>query len=202
MQRHLISTGSIQWNESLLRIFSASLFGISKMRTIRQPGRVPVHISSNGQCERLETYCKWFIDILKSGFGNDKPICASIFIPDDGRDLPFCLIGIHLEWLNHEPIRYERLSNRNLLERLLELDRIQMEQHRGCEGIYYQRVSRIYQCISVTSDNESLKVPTVFIVKPNQVRYWTRSMAMRDADEVAIDLFRWSQTDTSELEKT
>jgi hypothetical protein len=37
------------------------------------------------------------------------------------------------------------------------------------------------------------EVPTVFIVKPDQVRYWTRSMALRDADEVAGDIMLWRE---------
>jgi len=164
------------------------------------PGRAPVYTSANGQCDKLEIYCKWFIDILRSGFGDDKPICASIFVPDDSKDLPFCLIGIHLEWPNQELINYVPLSNHKLLEKLLELDRVQMEQHPGCEGIYYQRVSRIYQCISARIEGKSRKVPTVFVIKPNQVRYWTRSIAMRDADEVAVDICHWSQMNTVELE--
>ena len=37
------------------------------------------------------------------------------------------------------------------------------------------------------------EVPTVFIVKPDQIRYWTRSMAMRDADDVAGDIMVWRE---------
>ena len=31
----------------------------------------------------------------------------------------------------------------------------------------------------------------VNIIKPDQIRYWTRSMALRDADDVAADLMTW-----------
>ena len=37
------------------------------------------------------------------------------------------------------------------------------------------------------------KVPTIFLVKPDKVRYWTRSMALRDADEVAADIILWQK---------
>ena len=44
-------------------------------------------------------------------------------------------------------------------------------------------------------------VPTVFLIKPNQVRYWTRSVALRDADEVACDLMQWAECDDVKREK-
>ena len=51
-------------------------------------------------------------------------------------------------------------------------------------GIFYQRVARIYT--STTWNGE--QVPTVYLVKPDKIRYWTRSMALRDADEVSADI--------------
>ena len=37
-------------------------------------------------------------------------------------------------------------------------------------------------------------VPTVFIVKPeSQKRFWTRSAALQDGDDVALDLFQMAQ---------
>jgi hypothetical protein len=32
------------------------------------------------------------------------------------------------------------------------------------------------------------QVPTVYLIKPDKIRYWTRSMALRDADEVVADI--------------
>jgi hypothetical protein len=51
-------------------------------------------------------------------------------------------------------------------------------------GIFYQRVARIYT--STTRNGE--QVPTVYLVKPDKIRYWTRAMALRDADEVSADI--------------
>ena len=47
-------------------------------------------------------------------------------------------------------------------------------------NIYHQRVARIYDVRN--------KIPTIFIIKPDACRYWTRSMGLNDADEVAADL--------------
>ena len=55
------------------------------------------------------------------------------------------------------------------------------------EGIFYQRVARIYTSAQIQGQS----VPTIYIVKPDKIRYWTRSMALRDADEVAADIMLW-----------
>ena len=34
-------------------------------------------------------------------------------------------------------------------------------------------------------------MPTIYFVKPDKIRYWTRSIALRDADEVAADMMLW-----------
>lgn len=160
---------------------------------IAPPGRNPVFTGEDENCMKLEIYSKWFIDVLQSGFGHDKQVCASIFVPNDGKPLPFCLIGIHLEWPSRSLIRYERISNRSLLEKLQELNEAQMGKDLKREGIYYKRVSRIYQTIAIKDEARNRKVPTVFLIKPNQARYWTTSMALRDADEVSMDIFQWAQ---------
>ena len=33
----------------------------------------------------------------------------------------------------------------------------------------------------------------MFIIKPDQKRFWTRSTGLQDADEVALDLFTWGR---------
>ena len=57
------------------------------------------------------------------------------------------------------------------------------EQVKGAGGLFGQRVARIYDASS--------RVPTIFLIKPDQKRFWTRSMGLQDADDVAVDLFRW-----------
>jgi hypothetical protein len=60
-------------------------------------------------------------------------------------------------------------------------------------GIFYQRVARIYDSVQLNGQT----VPTIYLIKPDKIRYWTRSMALRDADEVAADIMMWR----SELDK-
>jgi hypothetical protein len=73
---------------------------------------------------------------------------------------------------------------------LHELERLDSSMHQsgvGRRGIYNERVARIYDSSSGT--------PTIFIVKPDMARYWTRSVGLYDGDEVALDLFRWKQAE-------
>jgi hypothetical protein len=67
-----------------------------------------------------------------------------------------------------------------------ELDGLVLAQEQGSSSILHRRIARSY-----TSRFRDLARPTVFLVKPNERRYWSRSLAMRDADEVAADIFQW-----------
>jgi hypothetical protein len=139
----------------------------------------------------LEKYCHWFLRVLKSGFGEDKPICATIFTTDSDTDLPYCIIALHLDWPSRDLISYESLRKEKLLLKLAELDLASQRQKNG--AIYYRRVCKVYWDTEITNHGVKRNIPTVFLIKPNQVRYWTRSMAMRDADEVAGDIMLWRE---------
>jgi hypothetical protein len=52
-------------------------------------------------------------------------------------------------------------------------------------------VVRVYDTVSQKENS----IPTVYLIKPDQLRYWTRSIALRDADEVAADLVLWLNED-------
>ena len=52
------------------------------------------------------------------------------------------------------------------------------------EGVSFRRVARVFD----VWDIEGRRVPTVVFVKPDQARYWSRSIALRDADEVSGEI--------------
>ena len=73
----------------------------------------------------------------------------------------------------------------SLLQELEMLNKTWLGQKKTKGGsIYSQRIVRIYDSSNGT--------PTIFILKPDAYRYWTRSMGLHDADEVAADLARWN----------
>jgi N-6 DNA Methylase len=131
----------------------------------------------------LTQYCKYFFQVIKAGFGVDKKVCATILQEPVGSHLPVRLVAIHLNSPTSEEIRVERIDSHDLLERLKRLNELfiaQKDSNQG--GIFYQRVARIYD------SNSFNRMPTVYLIKPDRLRYWTRSSALRDADEVSADI--------------
>ncbi len=159
-------------------------------------GRRPTRALDGEQEDResefvLKAYCEYFSRVLRAGFGEDKQVSATIFTERSEPFLPVRLVGIHLETPGKAFIKLESIDSPELIKRLKELDKkfLKSPSGRTNGGIFYQRIARIYDTISIGGR----KVPTVFIVKPDQVRYWTRSMAMRDADEIAGDIMLWRE---------
>jgi len=154
------------------------------------PGRQPTERNPNlksvaGREPHLAAYCQYFLRVLKAGFGEDKAVCATIFQHPSDAQLPVRLVAIHLDWNREDEIAVEPVDSEELCQRLLELDAKFLrlgDTRRG--GIFFQRIARVY--VEVRQGRR--KIPTVYIVKPDRVRYWTRSAALRDADEVAADV--------------
>lgn len=155
----------------------------------RQPTeRKPKLKTTAGREPHLAAYCQYFIDVLKGGFGDDKYVCATIYQDSLQARLPVRLVAIHLDWDRGEPIVVEPIDSADLCQRLLELDEkfLQIgDISRG--GIFFQRIARVY----VEERQGRRTIPTIYIVKPDRIRYWTRSAGMRDADEVAADMWSW-----------
>jgi type I restriction-modification system DNA methylase subunit len=146
------------------------------------PGR---QITRRNEEPELTEYCKYFIRVIKAGFGQNKHVCATIFQESQRDYLPIRLVAIHLNQPIHEGIKIEKIDSPELLKRLNQLNETFMQQKDSDSGgIFYQRIARVYD----TFDCDGLKVPTVYLIKPDKVRYWARSMGLHDADEVGADI--------------
>jgi hypothetical protein len=164
------------------------------------PGRKSTHaeyIQQEGRYSEavLKAYCEYMVRVLHAGFGKDKKISATIFTEGRKQFLPVRLIAIHLETPCKQFVQVEYIDSIELIERLKDLDLKLLESRNQPEngGIFYQRVARVYDNMLMNGQ----EVPTIFIIKPDQVRYWTRAMAMRDADEVAGDIMLWQEESRS-----
>lgn len=147
--------------------------------------RFSLDLLENENEKELKEYCEYFFRVIKSGFGQDKKVCATIFQEEINHYLPVRLVAIYLNKSIHDGIKIEPINSQDLLNLLEQLNKLFMAQPSSDNGgIFYQRVARIYT--STTWNGE--QVPTVYLVKPDKIRYWTRSMALRDADEVAADI--------------
>ena len=136
---------------------------------------------SKGHEAHMRLYCSYFIRVLKAGFGVDKNIAATIF-QSDMEDMPYRLIAFTLGGNSTEAIDVKKIGSAELLR---EFEKLNLASKGQDGGIYNQRLVRVYDASS--------GVPTIFIVKPDQMRFWTRSTGLQDADEVALDLFTWGQ---------
>lgn len=147
----------------------------------RSIGRQGTNADHNGDESHLRSYCSFFIRVLKAGFGADKPIAATIF-QSDKEGMPYRLIAFTLGGESAESIDVKRIGSAELLN---EFQQLNLASKGKDGGIYNQRFVRIYDASS--------GIPTVFIIKPDQKRFWTRSTGLQDADEVALDLFTWGR---------
>jgi hypothetical protein len=135
---------------------------------------------------QLQAYCEYFMRVLNAGFGKDREIVATIF-EEKGLDLlPFRLVAFQLDHGGRSSVSVERLEPGDLLDELERLNKAWLKNREGRgQNIYHERVARIYDYTG--------HVPTVFILKPDGCRYWTRSMGLHDGDEVAADFVRWQR---------
>lgn len=135
----------------------------------------------------LKAYCEHFVRVLKAGSAGGVPVSATIF-QDTARDmLPFRLVAFEL---GHQetarPPMVRRITTPQLLDQLRRLSRR--------PGMLRHQVIRIYETIKGRA--------TVFIIKPDEARHWTRSLGLADADEVSLDLLRWYQSETATTQET
>ncbi len=149
------------------------------------PGRLPTRSENSHDTESfLKEYADYCLRTLKSGFGEDKNISAIIFSEDDNHWLPVRLMAFYLDDIKSE-ITVEKYACVRLREILMHYDRKLSSSSE--QSAFYRRVARIYD----VTDRDGKRVPTVYLIKPDRRRYWTKTAAMRDADNIAADIMTW-----------
>lgn len=151
--------------------------------------------SSTGALEpELTAYCEQFLRVFRAGFGSTA-IRATIYQEPSGARLPLRLVALHLDWPDRiDLVRLEPMGASGLVDLVQALDRLLTSREPSRGGVFYRRVARAYD--HVWADGR--RIPTVYMIKPDQKRYWTRSAALRDADDVAADAMWWVQDDLPE----
>lgn len=154
------------------------------------PGRQRTHRKDNKETiePELSAYCEYFTRVIRAGFGLDKQICTAIFQEQTSLLLPVRLVAFYLNHPIYEKLQIESIESPELLKRLNELNKLFIEKGQK-EGIFYQRTVRIYTSTYI----QGRKVATIYFIKPDKIRYWTRSAALRDADEVSTDIILWDK---------
>ena len=134
----------------------------------------------------LRAYCTYFVRVLKAGFGADRPVSATVFRCPNTR-MPYRLIAVRLGAETTDPIAVKDVSSAALLRQLDGIGRDATDQNAPKLGQHFVRIYELAEGL-----------PTIYLLKPDQKRLWTRSMALYDADDVALDLFMWQQSASQE----
>jgi hypothetical protein len=132
----------------------------------------------------LTEYAKTFARMVKGTFGKDKAVASTVFTEPDARKLPVRMLTIHLDTPLRTGVQVESIEADGLLDKLADFHAEQLK-HKTRDatgsGLGFQRVAYLFH----PSREQGKRVMNLTIVKPDERRYWTRSMAMRDADQLA-----------------
>ena len=134
----------------------------------------------------LADYCDYFLRVMDAGFGPASGVSATILRENETPRLPVRVVAVHLDRSSGGSVGYASIGDGRLAEELGAFGRWLDGSHEE-GGFGYRRVARLYHC----EKRKGRDVPTVYIIKPDRIRYWTRSAALRDADEVAADIHAW-----------
>ncbi len=183
--RHLYELSDVEWT----LIEDAFMYTVPYFKGKKPEPAQATKREMTGESE-LERYSEYFLKVLRAGFGEDKPLSCVAFVESQHRKrLPVRLLAVYLDSPLDAPYDIEEIGSTDLYGRLSVLyNNLLKADVTNAGGILFQRIARVYDVTPMGGKN----VPTVYIIKPDQARYWTRSMALRDADEVSADIMSWS----------
>ena len=175
-------------------VLMEDMLDVSLVDAIRKtpgPGRKPTRRDSDETLKEpeLTNYGQTLIRVLKATFGNDKPIAFTIYQEAASGRLPVRMVTLHLDWVGRSPLMIESVADDGLLDKLGGFHRdilARKVQSPSGGGLGFQRVAFFVH----SQRNKHVCVRHVTIVKPDEYRYWTRSQAMRDADELAASIMK------------
>ena len=149
------------------------------------PGRSPTdREAADGRPQMLDSYCDWFLRVLKAGFGVEKDICATVYVEDAEQRLPVRMVAFHLGIRREMEVLEEPIAAGNLAEQLKRIYGMLVD---NVDNTFsFRRIARVFDVWTIGGRS----IPTVLVVKPDEARYWTRSVAMRDADEVSSEILQ------------
>lgn len=138
---------------------------------------------TKGQEPDLGQYVETFMRVFQGTFGRQKPVAATIYSDPENRPLPVRLVTLHLGASRELPISITPMTADGLLDELATLHAQALRTDRRANhrrGLGFQRVAYLLH----PGQEDGRRTMNVTIVKPDEIRYWTRSMAMRDADQL------------------
>ena len=125
------------------------------------------------QADEMRTYCTFLSNTLNGflKFGSSLTSWTTIF-PISPR-IPLNIIAIRFN-KEQEPGFVEESGNYNIAKIIKDIEGYTYQEY--AESIYYRKYVKYY-----TGD-------TLYIIKPNEKRFWSRSLALNDADEIIAEI--------------
>jgi N-6 DNA Methylase len=157
------------------------------------PGRLATRrgfssLSEESDALELQNYCETFCKVFRSAYGQDKIIGAIIYSEEQKQSLlPVRIISFYLNYPEVPSVRNEYIGYSSLRQRLTTLYK-NMLSNEEAKYTFYQRCVRTYNTVINNSGQVAIRID---FIKPDQVRYWTRSTALRDSDEAVADIMSW-----------
>jgi hypothetical protein len=156
------------------------------LRKTPGPARFPTQRKNKEGTKEPELieYAKIFARVVKGTFGKDKAVASTVFTEPEARKLSVRMLTVHLDSLDRDGVKIESIEADGLLDKLAEFHNAQLKKKTRDAtgtGLGFQRVAYFFH----PSRENGRRVMNLTIVKPDECRYWTRSMAMRDADQLA-----------------
>lgn len=151
------------------------------------PGRNPTN-RTGGEPE-MTAYVQTLSRVLTGTFGKDKEVSATVYHEPRDNYLPVRMVTMHFNWPGRRPVSIEPIAADGLLDQLAKFARETLKGKSAAangDSLGFQRVAYLFHSVSTNRG----RVRSLTIVKPDERRYWTRSLAMRDADDLASAIFK------------
>lgn len=187
LTRRLFSLTQAEW--AVIEDFLSVMLP-DAIRMTRGPGRATTrrHESHDGNEPELSIFAQTMLRVLKSTFGSDKAVTATIYQDPRDRPLPVRMVTLHFDWPGRNPLTVTLMEADGLLDELAKFhqDALQHPSPKAAGGVGFQRVAYFFH----STPAEHGRVRSLTIIKPDERRYWTRSSAMRDADDLAAAIIK------------
>ncbi len=138
---------------------------------------------------QLKDFCTHLMKVLTASSGAARDLAATIYMERHRCSLVMRLVTIHLDWPGRPPVTIDDLSSEELYAELARLGRHGVGDP-AAVGARGPLVTTIYRAMDL---GDGVSIPTVYLLKPDHLRYWTRTMALRDGDRIASDLSHWGR---------
>ena len=163
-------------------------YTIDDFKGTERRGRVPTD-RGGGVEPDLAAYGEAFSRVAGATYG-DRGRVALRVLADEGSSLPARMVSLTVGPSVKNGFSVETVEAPVLRSRLASAYR----QAREAGGDTF-RVARVYEAVAIEGEPHVI----LTIVKPDEVRYWTRSEGIRDADRFAVEVATWVAGRPTEL---